>query len=165
MAESDELSGCAAWYSMPILTVNKVNNGVESRPWEGPRDPGFQYSYCSLGNVSRWIIYTTSPSFLFYCFFVCIVYNVFFSCVMNTFPKFENWTAVLDFGKARQRISRNIFLKFQMAIASSKIWLETRFVYQYDEYDWYCQQIRGAGNTDARFDGAVYHGMYSSSAQ
>ena len=57
------------------------------------------------------------------------------------------------------------FLKFQMPITSSKIWLETRFVYQYDKYNWYCQQIRGAGNTDARFDEAVYHGMYSSSAQ
>ena len=23
-----------------LLTANKDNNGVESRPWEGPRDPG-----------------------------------------------------------------------------------------------------------------------------
>ena len=23
-----------------VLTANKDNNGVESRPWEGPRDPG-----------------------------------------------------------------------------------------------------------------------------
>jgi hypothetical protein len=52
------------------------------------------------------------------------------------------------------------FFKFQMPMTSSKIWLETRFVY--DEYDWYCRQIWGTGNTDARFDEAM---LRSSSAQ
>jgi hypothetical protein len=147
------------------LTANKVTNGVESSRRAACHGKvheilGSNILTVSLGIFPCWLYTQHIRVFLFYCFFFCIVYNAFdFSCVMNTFPKFENWTAVLDFCKTRQGI-REIFFKFQMPITSSKIWFETRFVY--DEYDRYCRQIRGTENTDARFDEAR---LRSSSAQ
>ena len=120
------------------LTANKDNNGVESMRWDGPRDPGFQYSYCSLGNVSRLIIYTTSPSFPFYCFFFCIVYTVyfFFYVLWIRFQNLRTGRQCLIFERLGREFAK-YFFKFQMPITSSKIWFETRFVY--DEYDWYCR--------------------------